>query len=72
LAFCRDVSALAEYSPEVEAVVLQKWNGKHTWYLSQESLPLVLASRCPYCSLYHHHHHHHHDIMTYISDDLHV
>ena len=46
LALCRDVSALAEYSPEVAALVLQKWNGKHTWYLSQESLHLVLASRC--------------------------
>ena len=45
LIFCRDVCALAEVSPEVLAEVLRKWNGQHTWYLAQETLPLVLASR---------------------------
>ena len=69
LALCMDVSALAEYSPEVAAVVLQKWTASTPGTSARRVFPwcwpqgaLTVLSIIIIIII----------IMTYISDDLHV
>ena len=45
LQFFQEILNLSESYPELSEKILSRWNGRHTWYLSEENLPLVFCSR---------------------------